>query len=601
MPRDRVADTDGYDNWWLLGQSSDPVPQDAYSLRTMADRYNRFADDVAASATGARGALADPVVLSWLGKSAAAFKNASEPFPGLLDSAQTAYRDIAQAFTALASAVDSARQQADTLLRTANSGYDSMCAAAGLPDDGMRNLAGAGSTFLLNLLLNAEVSRSTFDPVRYKANYGTITAAWQTVRGARSSMDEVVTQLKIAKNLWVLAVEEGRFRATTITAGFTATGKDSLDFTARYQADGGDLADLVNLEGTDSEAAAVASLVAYFHDRTLTNREDSEALIKRLNALTPDEMDAFINSLSPRDLDALNKYIKDNSDGPWQFATPILSGVSAATLLLVQQSLPALLPGKSGGKAWKSFDGTPLFSDGQEGITGNPTDTALNQGHGDDCWFLSSIASISLRNPDFFQSRVIENPNGTYTVTFYDDNGKPFHITVDGQLPVNKDGNLVYAFSGPDRGHPLSLWTPIMEKAYASYVGNYDNMTAGQDSTGLHTLTGQSIDHGMASDPSLNDLQRWLDNGDAVQTTTLPRSVMDMNWIGGVSTAHLVGTHVYAVERIDRTTHPPTIVLINPWGAQGTSGKPDTPYETRITEDQWNANFITYSHTPVRP
>jgi hypothetical protein len=67
----------------------------------------------------------------------------------------------------------------------------------------------------------------------------------------------------------------------------------------------------------------------------------------------------------------------------------------------------------------------------------------------------------------------------------------------------------------------------------------------------------------------------------------------------GVSTAHLVGAHVYAVERIDRTTNPPTIVLINPWGAQGS--KPDQPYETRITEEQWNANFITYSHTPVRP
>jgi hypothetical protein len=138
-----------------------------------------------------------------------------------------------------------------------------------------------------------------------------------------------------------------------------------------------------------------------------------------------------------------------------------------------------------------------------------------------------------------------------------------------------------------------------MEKAYATYVGSYDNMTAGRDSTGLHTLTGQSISSGLASDPSLNDLQHWLDQGDAVQTTTMPRSAMNLNWIGGISTAHLVGAHVYAVERIDRTTHPPTIVLLNPWGAQGSDS--DHPYETRITEDQWNANFITYSHTTVTP
>jgi hypothetical protein len=311
-------------------------------------------------------------------------------------------------------------------------------------------------------------------------------------------------------------------------------------------------------------------------------------------------MDEFINSLSPQDLAALNTYIKTNSEGPWQWATPILSGISATTLPLVQQALPALLPGTKGGLTWKSFADTPLFADGQEGITGNSTDTALNQGTGDDCWFLSSIASISLRNPNFFQSRVVANPNGTYTVTFYDDNGKPFHITVDGQLPVNNKNDLVYAYAGSDSsGNMTSKWTPIMEKAYATYVGSYDNMTAGRDSTGLHTLTGQSINSGLASDPSLNDLQYWLDQGQAVQTTTLPRDMMNLNWFGGISTAHLVGAHVYAVERIDRTTHPPTIVLINPWGAQGSDS--DHPYETRITEDQWNANFITYSHTSVQP
>jgi hypothetical protein len=166
MPGDRIADDSGYDDWWLVDQSTDPVPQDAYSLRTMADRYNRFADDVAASATGARGVLSDPVVLSWLGRSATAFKNASEPFPGMLDSAQTAYRDLAQAFTTLGDAVDSARQQADTLLRTSNTGYDSLCAASGLPDDATRNLAVASSTFALNLLPATYASRSTLSPDR---------------------------------------------------------------------------------------------------------------------------------------------------------------------------------------------------------------------------------------------------------------------------------------------------------------------------------------------------------------------------------------------------------------------------------------------------
>lgn len=77
------------------------------------------------------------------------------------------------------------------------------------------------------------------------------------------------------------------------------------------------------------------------------------------------------------------------------------------------------------------------------------------------------------------------------------------------------------------------------------------------------------------------------------------RIAINANWFQGVSTAHLVGDHVYAVERIDRTTHPPTIVLLNPWGAQGSDS--DHPYETRITEDQWNANFLTYSYTTVQP
>ena len=52
------------------------------------------------------------------------------------------------------------------------------------------------------------------------------------------------------------------------------------------------------------------------------------------------------------------------------------------------------------------------------------------QGQIGDCWFLASAAAVGANDPDFIRDHIQYNPDGSYTVTLYED-GEPVEVRVD--------------------------------------------------------------------------------------------------------------------------------------------------------------------------
>ena len=101
------------------------------------------------------------------------------------------------------------------------------------------------------------------------------------------------------------------------------------------------------------------------------------------------------------------------------------------------------------------------------GPSGAPTYQDVNQGYLGDCYFLSSLGEIALKDPSAIESMITSNGNGTYGVRFMVD-GQPDYVTVNSELPVMGAGyqwangsTLEFANGNSDD------WVALIEKAYA--------------------------------------------------------------------------------------------------------------------------------------
>ena len=81
------------------------------------------------------------------------------------------------------------------------------------------------------------------------------------------------------------------------------------------------------------------------------------------------------------------------------------------------------------------------------------------------------------------------SPNGIYAVNFYT-LGVPHTVIFDDYLPMVPDNNggwrTLFAHIGDDN----SLWTLILEKAFAKYHGNYKNIALGMPQNAFRALNG---------------------------------------------------------------------------------------------------------------
>lgn len=307
--------------------------------------------------------------------------------------------------------------------------------------------------------------------------------------------------------------------------------------------------------------------------------------------LTPTELDAVMSQMSDEQLRKLNDQLGEGSswwgggdaDGGVQqkWENMLLSECGPETLTRLQAELTNLRwepdPTTDSVKDvhYEAVD-LPLFPpDGQD----PDVEADIAMGQVGDCWFMASLAAVTEQDPDFPREHIRQNPNGTYTVTLYDKSGKPVEVTVDNKLPMDDNG---VAYSGTPSN---VLWPAIYEKALAQYRGGYGKIEGGFGDQSMDIITGQDAERHNPKDVSLADIDDRLSKGEAVT-------------IGSTSKAdgqdsRVVSDHEYTVRSVDMNSHPPTVQVMNPWGADGSK-----PHLVTLTEEQYRKLYDEVSFTP---
>jgi hypothetical protein len=334
---------------------------------------------------------------------------------------------------------------------------------------------------------------------------------------------------------------------------------------------------------------------------------DANRFNSMLRDMTPEQLQEFFWAMSTDDLHELDLRFGDMSffsaghDQRDTFESLVLASVDPDTLARLMANMPLLQPNLhtkyldhdySGFQwSWQAAGG-PLFGPG-----GPDPLSDVNQGDDGDCWFLAGVGAIALTNPAVIEQNVHPNPNGTYTVTFYRD-GRPVQITVTGDLPSGTKGTAgvtPYAHSGPNG----SSWVAIYEKAYAELRGGYSRIDGGFGDTSLADVSGRPATRGSPSDYSLSDIQSRIHQGYAI---TAGSNSDDNPWWNfwdhpeRMDGNQVVTNHEYYVQSVDTNAHPPTITVVNPWGAGG-----GAPHLVTLTEDQFHHYFGEVSMAKVGP
>ena len=206
------------------------------------------------------------------------------------------------------------------------------------------------------------------------------------------------------------------------------------------------------------------------------------------------------------------------------------------------------------------------------GPSGAPTIRDVNQGYLGDCYFLSALGEVALKDPPAIENMITSNGHGTYGVEFFV-NGKPDYMTVNSELPVMSGYEWANGSQLEFANGTSDDWVDFIEKAYAqlnaqtnaphgelgttsdSYAG-----IAGGTGAALTMITDQPVTaetlNSHASAASLAAAEASLASsfaaGQELMVSTLPNS-----------NGNLVGDHMYMVAGVNAAAG--TVTLLNPW------------------------------------
>ena len=207
------------------------------------------------------------------------------------------------------------------------------------------------------------------------------------------------------------------------------------------------------------------------------------------------------------------------------------------------------------------------------GRSGAPTIQDVNQGYLGDCYFLSSLGEVALKDPSAIENMIGSNGNGTYSVRFYV-NGKPDYVTVNSELPVMGGG---YEWANDSRQEfangTTDDWVALVEKAYAqlnaqtnaphgelnSASDSYEGITGGNGAA-LTLITDQSE---TATTLTPHESSSSLGSILAQMASSFSSGEEILMSTPGNSSGNLVGDHMYMVTGVNASSGALTIQ--NPW------------------------------------
>jgi hypothetical protein len=126
---------------------------------------------------------------------------------------------------------------------------------------------------------------------------------------------------------------------------------------------------------------------------------------------------------------------------------------------------------------------------------GLPEPADINQHDIGNCDGCSALASLAYLNPQYIQSLITDNKDGTYTVKMFDPTGMPMTVSVDSQFLVESGGTNLGQVSGKNN---TACWSTVLEKAYFKYNEIYGivsdvNGIGSEFTTPMFTGTGGSF------------------------------------------------------------------------------------------------------------
>lgn len=205
-------------------------------------------------------------------------------------------------------------------------------------------------------------------------------------------------------------------------------------------------------------------------------------------------------------------------------------------------------------------------------FVGGATYTDIHQGGLGDCYFVSSLGEVALKNQSIITNMFTVNGDGTYTVRFYQ-SGVAQYVTVDSYLPTNGSGALVYANRGAYYNSASNeLWTALAEKAYVQInemgwlrgglPGNGQNAYSAIEGGYIFAALGQITGQGTTP---------FAFTSGTTNFSTFVNAYNQGKMIGFASmstpaSSSVVGSHAYAVVGYNATNQ--TITLFNPWGIE---------------------------------
>jgi Calpain family cysteine protease len=219
----------------------------------------------------------------------------------------------------------------------------------------------------------------------------------------------------------------------------------------------------------------------------------------------------------------------------------------------------------------------------------------ITQGETGDCYFLSALAAFAKTQPEIIRNAIVENADGTYTVTFFEkDKSRRLYevsVTVDGDLATNKKGELQYAAPR----EPGELWGSIMEKAYASWKGGFENIgNGGFAADAFMALSGKKTEtfnpiSELSADELWSSISTAAVDGRPTLTGTFGEKAAAKNGLQ-YEPLGLQPGHMYALLSVDERNGQRFVTLRDPHGnvepGNGTDGTLDGIFEMKFEEYQ---------------
>ncbi|NP_001079452.1 calpain 8 gene 3 L homeolog [Xenopus laevis] len=209
-----------------------------------------------------------------------------------------------------------------------------------------------------------------------------------------------------------------------------------------------------------------------------------------------------------------------------------------------------------------------------EFIISGATRSDVRQGSLGDCWFLSSIASLTLNEE--YLSRVVPgdqsfqtNYAGIFHFKFWQ-YGEWVDVVVDDRLPTKK-GKLVFVKSAEGN----EFWSALLEKAYAKLNGSYEALVGGSPVDALEDFTGGIAELYYLQKPPADLFQR-VQKALRAKSLLTCTSKSDSTKVETVAKNNVVKNHAYTIIRakevIYRGEKVQLIRLRNPWGYKEWNG-----------------------------